>query len=578
MISALAYLQYHTIKNKTLTRLKRLRQPKYLIGGIVGALYFYWYFFRFLFQGGRGGRAVFTSSAEDLVLLELMGAVILGVIMLAAWVFPNSRAALQFTEAEIAFLFPAPISRRGLIHYKLLRSQVGILFTVLLLTLVTNRLGGRAGIHAAGWWLALSTINLHMLGASFARTMLLDKGVSNWQRRLGVLGVVVVLVGAIFLWAREQAGDLPAISPQSLAPLKGWLVTALSSGPAAVVLWPFRLMVAPYLAPDAAALFAALPGALLILGLHYMWVVRSNVAFEEASVEASRKLAHQIAAVRAGNWNIRAPKPARAPFRLQPVGSPAVGLLWKNLIGATRGFSVRTLITIVIVGTAMTVGIGSAGSGGTLPTLAAMLSGMLLIWSLFVGPHLMRQDFRQDLPQADLLKLYPMRGWQIALGELLAPAIILTCIQWFLLAIGGVLSLNIPKTGLGSAEIFALVFSAAMLFPFINLLSLCIPNAAVLLFPAWFQTGKDGPHGIEATGQRLVAIVAQIFAFVLALIPVAAAAGLVFLVVFKSVGWPFATLAAALPAAVVLAAEFALAVYILGILFERYNLSEETTA
>ena len=55
MISALLYLQYHSIRNRTVMRIKRLKQPKYLVGGIVGGLYFYWYFFRVLFAApGRG--------------------------------------------------------------------------------------------------------------------------------------------------------------------------------------------------------------------------------------------------------------------------------------------------------------------------------------------------------------------------------------------------------------------------------------------------------------------------------------------------------------------------------------------
>ena len=33
------------------------------------------------------------------------------------------RAALGFSEAEIAFLFPAPITRRGLVHFRLLSVQ-----------------------------------------------------------------------------------------------------------------------------------------------------------------------------------------------------------------------------------------------------------------------------------------------------------------------------------------------------------------------------------------------------------------------------------------------------------------------
>ena len=41
-----------------LFRLKRLRQPKYLAGAIIGGLYFYFYFFRLLLgQGGAGAIA-----------------------------------------------------------------------------------------------------------------------------------------------------------------------------------------------------------------------------------------------------------------------------------------------------------------------------------------------------------------------------------------------------------------------------------------------------------------------------------------------------------------------------------------
>ena len=36
MNSALLYLQYHTIKNRTVMRIKRLKQPKYLFGAVVG--------------------------------------------------------------------------------------------------------------------------------------------------------------------------------------------------------------------------------------------------------------------------------------------------------------------------------------------------------------------------------------------------------------------------------------------------------------------------------------------------------------------------------------------------------------
>src|SRR6267154_1662265 len=142
MVWALIYLQFHSFKNRAVLRVKRLKQPKYLFGAIVGGLYFYFYFYRWMFVGhGRRSRAALVASPDNLALFESIGALILFAIILLAWLIPHQRAALAFTEAEVAFLFPAPISRRGLIHFKLLRSQTAILFTTFLLALVTRRFG-----------------------------------------------------------------------------------------------------------------------------------------------------------------------------------------------------------------------------------------------------------------------------------------------------------------------------------------------------------------------------------------------------------------------------------------------------
>src|SRR6266853_515742 len=190
MIGALIYLQMQSIKNRLRMRLRRLKKPKYLAGAD-------------------------TASPETMLLFELMGALALSLMVLSAWIFPHERAALLFSEAEIAFLFPAPVTRRTLIHFKLLRSQIAIVLTTFFLTLVSGRFGqgGKAWIHAAGWWLILSTLNLHTIAASFARTRLLELGVSNWRRRIVVLSVVALLVATVLCWIKSavpapEASDL----------------------------------------------------------------------------------------------------------------------------------------------------------------------------------------------------------------------------------------------------------------------------------------------------------------------------------------------------------------------------------
>ncbi len=579
MIAALLYLQYHTVRNRLVTRFKRLKKPKYLVGAIVGVLYFYFYFFRYLFRGFGGRPGVnLTLPPEHLQLFESVGALVLFVIVLLAWIIPHERAALTFTEAEVAFLFPAPVTRRTLIHFKLLRSQLGIFFTTLVFTLFSRRFGGNAWIHAFGWWLILSMLNLHFLGSSFARTMLLDRGISNRLRRLLVFGLAAVMAGAVLVWARRTLPELRSADVTGFDEILAYAQRVLTAGPALYLLYPFRLVVRPFLAQDAAAFFVALVPVLLLLALHYLWVIYSDVAFEEASVEASQKLAVRVAAARAGNWQgAKKNQKARRPwFKLDATGPSATALLWKNLIGVRQVFSIRLWISIVVVVVVFcAVFAGNAQSHGVAIILAFLIA-IALGYSLLLGPQLLRLDFRNDLPLADILKTFPLRGWQIALGEILAPVAVLAVFQWLLLLVGAGLVFSLPVKV--ETLFLAIALGAAILLPVLDLLLLLIPNAAVLLFPSWIQTGKDSPRGIEATGQRLVFALGQLLALLLALLPAAAAFMGVFFLLYFAFGPAAAVPPAALAATIVLAVEAGLGVMVLGKLFERFDVTEEHTS
>jgi hypothetical protein len=343
------------------------------------------------------------------------------------------------------------------------------------------------------------------------------------------------------------------------------------------LLYPFRLVVRPFLAPDAMAFFGALAPALLLFLLHYLWVIYSDVAFEEASVEASQKLAVRIAAVRAGNWQgAKKNQKARRPwFKLAATGPSATALLWKNLIGVGQVLSVRLWIILAVVVVAVGVGLGNGRAGQNLSFVAAILVATALGYSLLLGPQLLRLDFRQDLPLADILKTFPLRGWQIALGEILAPVVLLAACQWLLLLVGAGLVFYLP--GKQAALFLAIALGAAFLLPVLDLLVLLIPNAAVLLFPSWIQTGKDSPRGIEATGQRLIFAVGQLFVLLLALLPAAIAFTGVFFLMKLALGYAAAVPFAALVATIILAVEAGFGVMLLGRLFERFDVSEEHT-
>jgi hypothetical protein len=364
---------------------------------------------------------------------------------------------------------------------------------------------------------------------------------------------------------------------KDLKAVQDYVEQVLTAGPLPYLLYPVRLVVRPYLAPNALAFLCVLGPALLLLLLHYWWVVRSNVAFEEASVEASRKLAEKVAAVRAGNWQAaqKQPKRKRPPFKLRPIGPPAVALLWKNLISAGHAFSLRVWLSLAVFAVLASVGFGQAsGSSGGRPVLG-MIAAMLMFWSLLIGPQFLRQDFRQDLPLADILKTYPLRGWQLALGELLAPAAVLTGVQWFLLILVLGLFSQPAVNRLGWSCWLGLGFGAALITPMLDLITLQIPNAAALLFPAWFQAAKGGGQGIEVAGQRLIFMIGQVLVFIVALVPAVALFAGVFFLVKWLLGMATAIPLASIAAALVLGAEAAAGVALLGWLFERFDVSGE---
>jgi ABC-2 type transport system permease protein len=573
---ALFYCQYHTIKNRLVTRVKRLRDPKYLVGAIVGGLYFYYYLLRSFLRGGRG-----AMPPARIEMFQSIASVFLFVAILLAWVVPHSRSALSFTEAEAAFLFPAPITRRTLINFKLLKSQFAIFFSSLLMSAIGRGIGGgNFLIRAIGWWALLSMFNLHLLGSSFALTMLMDRGISNWKRRAIFLGAAAIAVAGIYLWIRASLPPFP-VGPggPDLEQITAYGRKVLQAGPIPWLLLPFRLMVAPYFAANVAQFLRAIGPALAIVASHYWWVTRSNVTFEEASLERSRRDADRIAAVRSGNWRaMKVPKKAaRSPFALAPVGNPAVAVLWKNLVSAGQYVTMRIWLLLAVSAFIVSSFLRSSGGDGMNFQMGILfLAGLLAIMSLMSGPQMLRNDFRQDLPVADLLKMYPMPGWQIVLGEVLAPALMLAAAQWVLILVALVVcpsqfhshTVWLP-TRLGAAAALGIVL------PFIDLIAMLIPNASVLFFPAWFQLGREGPRGFETTGQQIILAFGQMFVLLISLLPAALAFAALFFAASFFGAVPMGLLLGAIAAALVLAGEAALGVKLLGGVFERLNLSEE---
>jgi hypothetical protein len=577
MNGALVFLVTRSLANVVLFRLKRLRQPKYFAGALIGAAYFYFYFFRFLLHGGasRGG-APFTGLSD---LGPELGAVALfAVIIVFAWLWPGSRASLSFTEAEIAWLFPAPLDRPTLIRFKLLKSQLALLFLAFIMTFLTGRfaLGPQAWTHLAGWWIVFSTLQLHRLGASFALQRLTARGLADGKRRLAVLLAVAALGGAIYFWQRAAPAVPVMHGPPRAEDWIEWLRAFVHAGPAPGLLLPFRLVVQPWAAVDFASFLRTLPAALAIMALHYFWVVRAHVSFEEASLARTQKRADFLAARRSGDLRILAPRGANEPlFRLRPTGFVPIAFVWKHALFAGGRRSFRRWCGACLALLAVALLLGQTGRWPSAPIVTAIIGLAVFLLICVTNASGGAQAVRRDLGAADLLKSFPVPGWQMVLGQLLGPVLAGTALQCFALAVIVASLASTPELSAISGGWPRLAVAVALLMPSFHLAMMIVPTLVTLLFPAWFKPGEQHAQGLEMMGLRLLMLFGQLLAVGLALLPAAILGGAAWMGCTMLGGAAWAPLAAAGAAAITLGAEAGMGVTWLGWLLDRYDVSEE---
>ncbi|MFP2932987.1 putative ABC exporter domain-containing protein [Pyxidicoccus sp. 3LG] len=294
---AVLFLWRASWRNRLLRQVRRLKQPRYLLGALVGLAYVAYVLSRGI-DFRRSGAGV-SGGARLFAELSLVGSA-LGTVF-AAWVLGRDRPSLSFTETEVVQLFPAPISRRALLHYKLVRGLMGTMVGALFATLFIGRVVSATPVlFFVGSSLGLGTLYLHSTAASFVRTRLAARG--GWGRaaRWSVVGLVLVVVALAVLSSLREHPFPEEVS--SSRELRMWLRAMMASPGLGAVLWPGRLLVAPALARDLEAFLRALPPVLGLLGAHYAWVVLAEVPFEETAVVRAESRSRERSLRARGGW------------------------------------------------------------------------------------------------------------------------------------------------------------------------------------------------------------------------------------------------------------------------------------
>ena len=516
VVGVFGYLTTTSIRNRFRSQAKQLKNPRYSIALIAGAGYIWFFLFR------RQGEQINIFGDADVLLVASVG---LFILFMRWWLFGNDRSALAFTPAEIQFLFPAPVTRQALIQFKLLRGQIPIIFNAVLWVLLFGRGGTElpAVFRVLSIWALFSIFMLHRLGATLVRASTAEHGKAGAKRNIVALAIFGVVAAAL-LWTavkgypalRDAAGFKEVIDA---------ITTLLRQPIPNALLAPFRVLLAPTFAHTIGEWMPSFGIVLVAMLLHYVWVLRTELAFEDAAVEASAARAKRIEALKARRTgNVR---PVRAGNRtwipLAASGHPAMAIVWKNMLALSRTSGTSVAMVMLILSFAVTAMVISAQDNRGFGTMLGFFALVMTVFSLLIGARFVRIDLRQDLIHLRLLRTYPLEGSALVAAEIAGSTVVLTAIQTGLLLFAHLMLLSSPDMPLEVSTRWMLLAAAPIILLVFNAVTVTIQNGAALLFPAWVKLGTAKSGGVEVLGQSILTMVASLVVQVLAMLPPAIA-------------------------------------------------------
>jgi ABC-2 type transport system permease protein len=551
-------LALRSFRNRIVSRVRRMRDPRYAVGALFGLVYFGWIFFR-----NRGSARFFATGPASELRVDVVSLAVLA-LMLFAWALPGDSGGLEFSEAEIAFLFPAPLRRRDLLLYKVIRAQPQVLMSVAVFTFL-----GASRSKFIGLWIAFSVMSIYMMLVALGRARLRQLGANFVVRLVAVLAIAAGIVALGVYTANGMSLHFEGATPASLMKQ---LAAAFHQPLIAAILFIPKLYAGAVFPPTLTTL-ATSSLALLVLAVAFFFLAnRLNVAFEEGSlIRAQRRhdALQQMRARRGGSYVMF--KRARAPFRLAPTGRPEVAIVWKNTV-ATMRMSLAWIVIIVVVFAVLLANAIWAPAGGR--AAIGMTFLMLTVLMPFIGPNIFTNDLRLDLPRLEVLKSYPLTGESIVAAEIAAPLVLIAAIE--VLAIGCAWATVGGSHNISAAVGLQYAICALLLAVPVVALQLVIRNAVPIVFPAWAARAKEDPRGFVLTGQRLLLVLGNFVVLGIALIPAA--------IVFAPSAWlairffegnTIFMAVMTTPAIAVIAGEVWLGVRLLGNRFEALDVSQE---
>jgi hypothetical protein len=410
--------------------------------------------------------------------------------------FSSGERALVFSPAEVDFLFPGPFRRRQILLYKIV-ANVGIgVLSAAFMAAVFRHNAARFDSAYVGMFLGLLFLQLFAMAVALVNATVGELAFT-WRRRFVLAGLLALAAAALAQVGQEAL----TLSPAEV------LHRIEQSNAMQVILAPFRWFILAFTAerpwPDLAR-WAAL-GTLVDLAL-LAFVLALDVQYLEASAAASAKVYAIIEKARHGGPTAVPLKTAgKPPWSLpDPPRWGGIGpIAWRQLTTGLRGLG-RFLIVLAIVG--LSAASGFLFSGVPFPPEATVTVGAAIVaWLTFITTVAFPYDFRGDVDRIDVLKTLPIPSWKLAIGQLVAPVVLASLLQWGVLGCVALAAGELePKLGV----------IAAFLPPFDTLL-FGIENLMFLWFPT--RLIASSPGDLQVMGRVVLLMMAKLFGLGLAL-------------------------------------------------------------
>jgi hypothetical protein len=484
-----------------------------------------------------------------------VGPLLLFAYCLLTVLFASAEQGVSFTPAEVQFLFSGPFSRRQLLAYKVIGNGLlccvyAAFLTVFFVAYAARPLAAYPGLVLTLWFIQLFSMAVALLINTIgARAFSL-------RRKL----LVLVLLGLLAWGLARLGGDAFAHGP-------GEVVARLRQNEAVrLLLTPMGWFIEAFTADSLPDFLLSAARCLGVNAVLLLVVFLLNSQYLEAAAAASERAYARLQRARSGGAVSAVVGTGRPRLRVPalPHWGGVGTLTWRQLTTGVR--SLRPVLIFLVVFVLLV--------GGSWLALGAIdqsdvRGGGWLIGSTVLGmtvamlTPLLTFDFRGDIDRMDLLKALPMSAWRVALGQLLAPTLMLSVVQLFVIGLvqalwGGVEAL------LAGVALFALPF---------NFLSFGLENLLFLWFPA--RPTPAAPGDFQMMGRQTLMMLVK-FAALLFVIGPAAVAGVV---AGALAAWLFDTdpVAPALAVGcVVMTALAAGVVPLVAVAFRRFDVSRDT--